>query len=450
MSDTARRNWLPHPLVLMSGCVFLAAAATWVLPAGEFDRELDPETGRQVAVAGSYHPVEASPAGPFDALVAIPRGIVEVGDIIALIFLIGGALTVVDRTGALGRGVNALVRAVGGNGLILLPLICLVFAAGGVLYNMAEEIVALVPILLVVTHRLGYPPVVAAMVSVGPAALGSSFSPMNPFQVLIAQNVADVPVGSGTGFRTAFLAVALLGWIAFTIVYARGHAGAGRAESLEGDGMNGRDAAILGLLVGAFAWLGWGILAADWDFTQMAAPFFLLAIVAGFAGGLGTARTADAFVEGARDMTFAGILIGMARAIVLVLQDASVVDTMVLGLFRPLEGLPTLASAVGMVFAQALVHVPVASVSGQAVLTMPIVAPLADLLGMTRQVTVLAFQYGAGLTDMITPTNGALMAVLAAAGVRYEEWFAAAIRVWLGLMALGAAAVATAVVTGLN
>lgn len=450
MSDAPRRNWLPHPLVLMSGCVFLAAAATWVLPAGEFDRQLDPETGRQVAVAGSYHPVEADPAGLFDALVAIPRGIVEVGDIIALIFLIGGALTVVDRTGALGRGVNALVRAVGGNGLVLLPLICLVFAAGGVLYNMAEEIVALVPILLVVTHRLGYPPVVAAMVSVGPAALGSSFSPMNPFQVLIAQGVADVPPGSGAGFRTLFLAVALAGWILFTILYARSHAGAGRAESLEGDGMTGRDMAILGLLVGAFAWLGWGILAAEWDFTQMAAPFFLLTMVAGFVGGLGNAGTADAFVEGARDMTFAGILIGMARAIVLVLQDASVVDTMVLGLFRPLEGLPTLASAVGMVFAQALVHVPVASVSGQAVLTMPIVAPLADLLGMTRQVTVLAFQYGAGLTDMVTPTNGALMAVLAAAGVRYEEWLAAAFRVWLGLMALGAVAVGTAVVIGLN
>jgi len=451
MTDSTRRtNWLPHPLVLMSGCVFLAAAATWVLPAGEFDRQLDPETGRQVAVAGSYHPVDAEPAGLFDALVAIPRGVTEVGDILALIFLIGGALTVVDRTGALGRGVNALVRTVGGQGLILLPLICIVFAAGGVLYNMAEEIVALVPVLLVVVHRLGYPPVVAAMVSVGPAALGSSYSPMNPFQVLIAQGVADVPPGTGAAFRSVFLAVALGLWITFVLVYARSHTGAGRATELEGDGMTGSDMGILGLLLASFGWLAWGILVADWDFTQMAAPFFLLAILAGFLGRLGTARTADAFVDGARDMTFAGILIGMARAIVLVLQDASVVDTMVLAIFRPLEGLPTLVSAVGMVGAQALIHIPVASVSGQAVLTMPIVAPLADLLGMTRQVTVLAFQYGAGLTDMITPTNGALMAVLAAAGVRYEEWFVVVVRAWLALLALGGIAVATAVLMGLN
>ncbi|HSG48010.1 MAG TPA: hypothetical protein VLA43_09380, partial [Longimicrobiales bacterium] len=437
MSENAPRRWLPHPLVLMSGCVFLAAAATWVVPAGEFARELDPDTGRMVAVAGSYQAVDAAPVGVLDALVAIPRGITEVGDIIALIFLIGGALTVVDKTGALGRGVGWLVRALGGRGVLVLPLVCVVFATGGALYNMAEEIVALVPILLVLTHRLGYPPVVAAMVSVGPAALGSSFSPMNPFQVLIAQGVSDLPAGSASGYRTVFLLVALAAWIAFTLWYAGRHQADGERAAVQDEPLRSTDVAILAALVGSFAFLGWGILVQEWDFTQMAGPFFALGILAGFLGGLGTTRTAEAFIVGFRDMTFAGVLIGMARAIVLVLQDASVVDTLVMALFTPLEGLPTMVSAVGMIGAQALVHIPVSSVSGQAVLTMPIVAPLADLLGMSRQVTVLAYQYGAGLTDMITPTNGALMAVLAAAGVRYEEWFSAAFRIWLLLLGIG-------------
>jgi uncharacterized ion transporter superfamily protein YfcC len=450
MTHRAPRHWLPHPLVLLSGCVFIAAAATWVLPAGEFDRVLDPELGREVAVAGSYHPVEADPVGVMDALVAVPRGINEVADIIALIFLIGGALTVVDATGALGRGVGWLVRAVGGRSAIILPLVCLVFAAGGALYNMAEEIVALIPILLVLTHRLGYSPVVAALVSMGPAALGSSFSPMNPFQVVIAQGAAGIPTGSGTGFRVVFLVAALTLWIVLTLRYAARHRVEGESAVVEEDPATPRDWIILGALAATFAYLGWGILVPEWDFLQMAAPFFGLGILAGFIGRLGVTETAEAFVRGFRDMTFAGVLIGMARAIVLVLQDAHVVDTLVLGLFTPLDNLPTVVSAVGMVFAQALVHIPVSSVSGQAVLTMPIVAPLADLLGMSRQVTVLAYQYGAGLMDMITPTNGALMAVLAAAGVRYEEWFSVAFRMWALLMGIGAVAVIVAVATGLS
>lgn len=450
MSETAPRRWLPHPLVLLSGCVFVAAAATWLVPAGEFARELDPDTGRMVAVAGSYQPVEPAPVGLMDALVAIPRGVVDAGDVIALVFLIGGALTVVDRTGALNRGVGWLVRTLGGSGNVIIPLVCLAFAAGGVVENMQEEIVAMIPVLLLLMHRLGYPPVVAAMASVGSAVLGASFSFMNPFQVIIAQGVADVPVGSGAGFRMAFLGAALACWIAYTLRYANRHREDVSHLTFEDDPLTRRDLAVLATTAGAFGWLAWGIVTEQWDFNQMSGLFFGMGILVGLVGGLGTTGTAEAYVRGFRDMAFAGLLIGFARSIVLVLQDARVVDTLVLGLFTPLEGLPTTVSAMGMIGAQALVHIPVSSVSGQAVLTMPIVAPLSDLLGMSRQVAILAYQYGAGLTDMITPTNGALMAVLAAAGVRYEEWFAATFRLWLLLVGIGAVSVATAVAIGLS
>jgi len=445
------RRWLPHPLILMAGCVFAAAVATWFLPGGEFQRVLDPDTGRMVAVAGSYQVVESTPVGPFEALVAIPRGIVDAADVIALIFLIGGALTVVDATGALGRGVEALVRSLGGRDVILIPLVCLAFATGGVLENMAEEIVAMIPVLLLLCARLGYPPLLAVLMSAGPAAVGSAFSPINPFQVQIAQRVAEVDLGSGTAFRLVFLALALLIWIGFVVHWASRHRGAHPPRpGMEGATLGGRDVAILGTVVAAFGVLAWGILGQGWDFNQMSGLFFGVALIVGLIGRLGFSGTADAFVRGCRDMTFAGVLIGLARAIVLVLQDGQVVDTLVQGLFMPLDGLPTMVSAVGMMGAQALVHIPVSSVSGQAVLTMPILAPLSDLLGMSRQVAVLAFQYGAGLMDMITPTNGALMAVLAAAGVRYEEWFPVALRLWITMMVVGALAIVAALATGLT
>lgn len=450
MTETAPRRWLPHPLVLLSGCVFIAAAATWFLPAGEFDRQLDPDTDRMVAVAGSYHEVEADPVGLFDALIAIPRGIHEAGDVIALVFLIGGALTVVDRTGTLGRAVNELVRSVGGSSLVVIPLVSLAFAAGGVIENMQEEIVALVPVLMILAHRMGYPAIVVPMLSAGPAFIGSSFSFMNPFQVIIAQGVADVEPGSGALFRGVFLVVALALWIGMTLRYAAKHRVEVVDKEFEVDPLTGRDVAILSTVILTFGYLGYGIVVEHWDFNQMSGLFFGMGIVVGAIGGLGMTGTAEAYLKGFRDMAFAALLIGFARSIVLVLQDASVVDTLVLGIFTPLEGLPTTVSAVGMIGAQSLVHIPVPSVSGQAVLTMPIVAPLADLLGMSRQIAVLSYQYGAGLMDLVTPTNGALLAILAAAGLRYEDWFAVAFRMWVLLMGLGAAAVATAVAIGLT
>jgi uncharacterized ion transporter superfamily protein YfcC len=174
-----------------------------------------------------------------------------------------------------------------------------------------------------------------------------------------------------------------------------------------------------------------------------------MGVAVGLASGMGTGGTAAAYVRGFRDMAYAGLLIGFARAVYVVLEQGRIVDTIVYGMFQPLEELPALVSALGMLGAHAAIHVPVPSVSGQAVLTMPLLVPLSDLLDLSRQVTVLAYQYGAGLCDLITPTNGALMAVLAAGGVRYEKWLGFVVPVYLGLMALGALAITAAVAIGL-
>jgi uncharacterized ion transporter superfamily protein YfcC len=447
----APRLRLPHPLVLLSGCVFLAAAASWVVPAGEFDRREDEATGRSVVVAGTYHAVDPAPVGPFQALVALPRGLIDAGEVVFLVFLVGGAFTVVDETGTLRRAVGWLVDRLKGRDLLVIPVVSVCFAIGGVVENMQEEIIALVPVLLVLTRAMGFTPLTAVAMSAGAAFVGSAFSPINPFQVTIAQKLAELPLASGALFRIVFLGLALALWIAVTMRHAtRTRTDAREAFSATHEPLTRGDALALALVMATFGAVVWGIMSWGWGFNELSAAFFLMAIVVGALGGLGVGGTAEAYVKGFQSMAYAAVLIGFARSIYVVLEDGRIVDTLVHTMFLPLERLPVLASALGMMVAQAFIHVPVPSVSGQAVLTMPVLVPLSDLLGLSRQVTVLAYHYGAGLCDLITPTNGALMAILGIAGVRYEEWMRFTAPLYLGLMALGAVAIAVGIAVGLT
>lgn len=454
--EIAARGWrFPHPLVLLLACLCLAAAASHLLPAGQYERREDPVTGRRVVVAGTYHRVDPAPVSPFDAMVAIPRGMADAAGVIFYVFLVGGAFAVVERTGASTRLVQRVVTGLGEAGAMVIPLACLVFGLGGVLIQMSEELIAFVPVLLLLTARLGYSPVVACSMSIGAAAVGAAFSPVNPFQVVIAQKVADLPPQSGLGFRLVFLVLAMGLWIAGTMRHAArtrmapagGHgtddpAPAGTSPALT-------DWIILAIVVATFVLFIVGARRWGWDFPEFSALFFLMGVAVGMIGRLGVSGTAEAFIEGFRSLAFAALLIGFARAIYVVLNDGMIIDTIVQSLFAPIAGLPMALSAVGMMLLQAVLHIPVPSTSGQAVLTMPVLVPLSDLLGLSRQVTVLAYQYGAGICELLTPTNGALMAMLAATGVRYEEWFRV-IRGLVGLLfGLGALALLAAIATGL-
>ncbi len=321
----------PHPLTLLTACIFAGALLSYLVPAGRYDRRQDTATGRQVAVAGSYHRVERAPVGPFGAFVAVPKGLTDAGPVVFLVFLVGGAFTIVDETGALRQAVGWLARRLDRRETLVIPIVSIAFALAGALENMAEEIIA-----------------------AGSSGLG-------------------------------------------------------------------------------------------WDFDQMSGLFLAMGVAAGLVGGLGVAGTAAAFVTGLSSMAYAAMVVGFARAIFVVLDEGRIIDTIVHGLVGPLQHLPVAASAIGMLAVQAVVHAPVPSVSGQAVLTMPVLVPISDLIGLSRQVTVLAYQCGAGLTELVTPTNGALMAVTAAAGVRYGDWLAFAGRLYAILLGLGAMAVMVAI-----
>lgn len=444
----------PHPLPLLVGCILLAAALSWILPAGEFERRDDPVTGRRVVVAGTYHEVPPAPVPVLDAITAIPRGMADAAGVIFYVFLVGGAFAVVERTGASTRLVASLVARLEGRESLVIPITCLAFGAGGALIQMQEELIAFVPMLLLLTGRLGFTPVVACAVSIGAAGVGAAFSPVNPFQVVIAQKVAELPPQSGLWFRMVFLALAMTIWIWGTLRYARRTRGVRAVPTDPPAGADGhslaRDGAILAVVLATFVLFVVGAQRWGWDFDQFAALFFLMGVAVGLIGRLGIGGTADAFVTGFGSLAYAALLIGFARGIFVVLDQGRIVDTIVHAAFTPIADLPLMLSAVGMMLVQALVHVPVPSTSGQAVLTMPVLVPLSDLLGLTRQVVVLAYQYGAGLCELVTPTNGALMAMLAATGTRYEEWMRFLGRLLLFLAGAAVFSLVTGIATGLR
>ena len=441
----------PHPLVLLVGFIVLAAALSYVLPAGQFARQKNEATGREVVVPGSYQRVKATPVGPLAMLVDIPKGMADAAGVIFLIFLAGGAFTVLDQTGALRHGVDWLLARAHGREVLVIPVVSLLFATMGALENMGEEIVPLVPVLLVLMRRLGYPVITAVAASIGAAIVGAAFSPINPFQVGIAQKLAQLPLLSGGGYRLALLLPAVALWIAGTVRHAMRHRVVPDVTAADpaADAAGGRrHGLVLLLLLVMFGIFGYGVVALGWDFDQMGALFFVLGVGAGLLGGLGLSGTAEGFVTGFRDIAFSALLIGFARAIFVVLEQGHIVDTIVQGMSAPLAHLPVTVAALGMMVVQTALHLPVPSVSGQATLTMPLFAPLADIIGLSRQVVVLAFQYAAGLCELVTPTNGALLAMLAICGVRFDEWLRFVWPLYALLLGLGVVGVVAAIGLG--
>jgi uncharacterized ion transporter superfamily protein YfcC len=435
-----------NPLALLVGFVLFAAVLTHVLPAGRFERRDDAATGRTVVVPGSYRAVPASPVGPFQAAVAIPKGMVAGASLIFLVFIAGGAFGVVERTGALRHGVEWMADRLQSRERLVVPISCVFFATGGVVEGMWEEIIALVPVLLVLTRRVGFDAVTAVGMSLGAAGVGAAFSPMNPFGVGIAQKFAELPLMSGWAFRVAVLVPAVVLWTAGTLRHALRTRTTPEAPASSARVFLGwRHGLTLAVLVGTFPLLAVGVLQYGWDLEQMSAAFFLMGVATGLLGGLGVRGLSDAFIDGCRSMVYAALMLGVARSIFVVLDEGRIVDTIVNALVTPLAQFPVAVFAAGVSVVQSLLALPVPSSSGRVALTMPIYVPLSDLLGLSRQTLVTATQYWPGMLGQLLPTDGALMAVLALAGVSYQQWLRFAAPLCAALMLLGLVALGVAV-----
>jgi uncharacterized ion transporter superfamily protein YfcC len=414
---------VPHTFVLLFLLIVGAAAATWWIPAGEYARV--ERAGRTLVDPGSYHRLEPQPAGLKEIVLAYPRGLAATASIVFYIFLIGGAFGVITATGAVDAAIGYAVRAARGRGPLVVALLMLLFAIGGGTIGMAEETLPFLPALVILAKQLGYDETTGAAIALVGAGAGFSGAFLNPFTVGVGQGIAGLPLFSGMGYR-------LIVWAVLTslaVVYVMRYAARVRRASATDDpeaaavaAPKTRQKLVLIALLGALAMVVVGALRWQWGILELAGLFVGLAVVSGLVGGLGADATAERFLEGAAGIASGALVVGLARGVLVVFDGAHVTDTILHALVSVVQGLPAQVSIGGIYVVQILLSYLVPSGSGQAALSLPILVPLADLVGITRQTSVLAYQFGDGFSNIFTPTSGYFMAGLALAGVPWTRW----------------------------
>ncbi|SDK16904.1 Uncharacterized membrane protein YfcC, ion transporter superfamily [Jeotgalicoccus aerolatus] len=426
----------PHTYAILLFIVILGAALSYIIPAGEFDRQEVED--RVEVVSGSFHGVEQNPVSFLDLIMAIPTGLNEAADIIFYIFLIGGAFGVIRATGAIEAIIQKVMDNVRKNEMMLIPVIMTVFSILGFTTGMAEETIIFVPIGIMLAVALGYDAMVGtAMVTLGAAAgfIGGMF---NPFTVGIAHGIAELPIFSGWGFRTIVYLAVLITGILFVMNYAKKvkkdpkrslvyeEAQNGQLNFVEDDmefkKLTKRHIVIVALFALTIAINVYGIFVYGWFLTELAANFFTVGIIIGFVGGLKLNNIFDAFIDGMKIVVYGAIIVGFARAILVVLESGLIIDTIIYSMSAALDYIPSVLTAIGMLAVQVVINFFIPSGSGQAMTTMPVMVPISDLQEIPRQVAVLAYQYGDAITNSIIPTSASLMGVLAVAGIPYIKW----------------------------
>ena len=428
MASAERTRRFPDSLVLLFALIVLAQLATYILPAGEFERD-----GRQV-VPGTYQPVDAEPLNPLRFLTAIPEGFAAAQDIIFFVFIVGGVIGVVRATGAIDALIGAAIHHLSDRPGALVSGMVLLFALGSSTVGMAEEYMPFVPILVTMCLALNMDAVVAVGILYVGAGVGYACAALNPFTVLIAQDIAGLELTSGQGFRWLLLLLCVCVGVDHILRYVRRIQADSRVSLVADiDYSNGfemprdiaftsRRVAVVAVCAAAGAVFVFGVAAWAWYLTELSAVFMVVALVAAALARLGPNVVAGEFCRGAAALSKTALLIGFARTIEVVLSDGRVIDTVIDALAQPLQALPRVVAAVGMLGVQTACNFFIPSGSGQAYVTMPIMAPLADLTELSRQTAVLAYQFGDGFTNMVVPTNALLMGMLALAHIPYQRW----------------------------
>lgn len=434
--------------MIIIGVLLFAWLLTYMVPKGSFLRITDAETGTTTVVKNSYHVLDGTSLSLFDLLLAVPKGMASSADVIVLILLLGGCFYVIEKTGAMAQGLHKLTTLLEGRERVGLLVVATLFTAAGASIGMQEEVIALMPVLLLFGKGLGYNAFTMLYASYGSTVIGSSFGPSNPFAVLLAQKEAGLPLLSGSGLRFGALLLAFAVWAIYLWYYAKRTKLPKMVMAESNTVLTFRSKMILILLAATFSIVVYGLLFWEWGFHEITALFFGLGLVAGIVGNLGMEETSEAYIAGFKEMIFAAMIIGLADSISVILEEGKIMDTLVYALFAPLQYLPASLSGVLMMLAHAVLHFPIPSYTGQAVMTMPILVPLSDLIGLSRQTCVLAFQYGAVLADLFVPTNGALMAVLAISGIPFNQWIRFIARPTVLIMALAAMTLVYAVMVG--
>lgn len=453
----------PHTFVILLFIIALMTICTHIIPAGQYERVFNETANRSVVDPDSFTYVDPSPVDFFQFLHAIPNGMVEVADIMVFILVVGGAFNIVTQTGAMERGIRKLAYKLQGHEKLIIPLMMFVFSLGGATFGMSEETIIFIPIGITLARALGYDALVGmGMITFG-AAVGFSAGFLNPFTVGVAQKIAELPLYSGAPLRVAVWLVMLVAVPLAILRYANRvkadptasyvydleQSQKGSADTAVTDvDLTLRDILVLLTVAGGLAIIVYGVMEHGWGVLDIASVFVGMGILAGVLGGTTPNQMARDFVHGAEDIAMGAIICGIARGILVVMSSGLILDTIVHGLAVLISGLPKAVAAEGMLVIQCVINFFIPSGSGQASTTMPIMTPLSDIVGLTRQTAVLAFQFGDGFTNAIIPTHGTLCASLGIAGIPFNKWFKFALPVVAVELVICAAFIAFAALTG--
>lgn len=436
-----QRLTMPHTLVVVMSLVIIVLAMSWVVPSGEYERvKVQTNEGeRTVTVAGTYKEVQKIYLGPDMVLTSPIKGFMDGALLICFLLVIGGSFAVLQETGAVEMSIHRLTEAISARPYLeglLIPVLMIIFSLAGSIFGMAEEVIPFVLIFIPLARRLGYDSIVGVAIPFLGAASGFAAAFFNPFTVGIAQSIAGIPLYSGLGYRLVTWVVGTTVMIGYVVWYARRvkrdpaispvrdiDAGRGSTEpsaAATGSWTLGHILTLV-LFVASMVLLVVGVLQWKWYIDQIAVLFLGMGIVLGISGGLGPSQIARTFVAGAKDMVGVVFIVACARALLVITQEAKILDTMLYAASGTLSALPRGVIAQVMFGIQSVINFFIHSGTAQAALTMPIMAPLADLVGITRQTAVYAFQL-CEFINPILPTSAVTMGVLGAAKIPWERW----------------------------
>ena len=418
---------VPNTYVIIFALLVLCAVITWLVPGGQYVRADDGTL--------SYESVEAVPQ-TWQVFTAIYHGFVKQAGIIIFILVVGGAFWLLNATGAVNAGIGRFISRVGKRDKWVLVALTLLFSLGGAVFGMSEETIPFVGMVAPLMLSMGYDAFMAMLIVYVASNVGFSSAFLNPFTVGIAQGMADLPLFSGLAYRLIcwFILTALL--VVFVLFYAsktRKKADLTLEATPAPEPMTGRHKAILAVLGVTVILLVVGVTQWEWYLPEITGLFLVMGLVCGLIAGFSSNQIAEELMAGAKDILSAALVVGFASGIIVILQDGRVVDSILHSMQEGLDGTGPVASLSAMYGIQAVINFLIPSASAKAAITIPIMAPFADMVGVSRQAMVLAFQFGDGFTNMLTPTSGVLMAALAMARIPYAQW----VRwIWKGTLAL--------------
>ncbi|MEZ9450304.1 YfcC family protein [Vibrio splendidus] len=436
----------PSAYTILMILTVLMAILTWVIPAGQYQMETNETLGRMVPMVGTYQTVDSNPQGIVDILMAPIQGFYDPGsyvaravDVALFVLVIGGFLAVVTQTGAIDAGIAGTMKRLSGREKWMIPILMGLFALGGTVYGMAEETIPFYALLIPVMIAAGYDSIVGVAIIMVGAGIGCLGSTINPFATVIASNAAEINFMEGFALRAVIL---VLGWIVCVIYVMRyaekvknnpelsivAHQKESNLEYFlhskkqETPDLNNTRKAVLAIFGLTFAVMMWGVSAAGWWMAELSALFLGSSILVGFVGRMSEVEITDSFVNGARDLLGVALIIAIARGLVVVMDNGNITHTILHYAEGLLGGLNEIAFINAIYWVEAVMCLVVPSSSGLAVLSMPVLAPLADFAGVGRELVVTAYQSASGLPNLVTPTSGVVMGGLAIGRVAYSSW----------------------------